>query len=61
MAAKHYKLVDVIIDEGQAESNLSRDFLLNFQEAMLLSLLGKSLLTKWQFDRCMEEIRKTQK
>ena len=59
MAAKHYKLIDVITDDNQVDPNISRNFLLNFQEAMLLSLLEKKLLTQWQFDRCVVDIKKT--
>ena len=58
MAAKHYNLTDVITDDNPVDPNVSRSFLLNFQEAMLLSLSEKKLLTQWQFDRCMNEIKK---
>jgi hypothetical protein len=36
----------------------NQDFKENFQTAILLSLLKNKQLTKWQFDFCVEELRK---
>lgn len=33
-------------------------FILNIQTAVLKALLTKDLLTKWQFDLCLEELKK---
>lgn len=34
-------------------------FIKNFQTAILLSLLENKLIAKWQFDRCTDELDKT--
>lgn len=36
----------------------NREFKENFQTAILLSLLEKGQLAKWQFDYCLEELAK---
>lgn len=34
------------------------DFIKNIKKSILLALLDKRLLTKWQYDCCMEKIKK---
>ena len=36
----------------------NREFKENFQTAILLSLLEKGQLAKWQFDLCLDELAK---
>ena len=59
MVAKRFEFVEIIANEVQAGSSQEQAFLANFQEGLLLSLLKKDLLTRWQFDRCMEGVKKT--
>lgn len=40
------------------KSGFNPQFVLNIQAAVLKALLSKELLTKWQFDLCMEELKK---
>ncbi|MEN6471480.1 MAG: hypothetical protein ABFC62_08440 [Clostridiaceae bacterium] len=58
MAKKRFALVEIIVDEKPDKQLQSQAFLQNYQTALFLSLLEKSLLTRWQFDRCVEELRK---
>ena len=55
--AKSFKLIEITKDEKQTEVDTNKKFTINFQEALLLSLLEKKLLSQWQFERCMEEIK----
>jgi hypothetical protein len=36
----------------------SQSFILNYQQAILLSLLNKRKITKEQFEKCMEKINR---
>jgi|GEM_PF-2896246 len=57
MAARCFKLIEITKAESQIDDNIIKNFTTNFQEALLLSLLEKSLLNQWQFEQCMEEIK----
>ena len=58
MAKRRFVLVGIEADEQAEKQFQPQAFLQNYQTALLLSLLGKNLLTQWQFDRCIEELRK---
>jgi len=58
MAKRRFVLVEVKADEQSEKQFNPQVFLHNYQTALLLSLLEKSLLTQWQFDRCLEELQK---
>lgn len=57
MAAKCFQLAGIETEECQTESFHLQAFLTNFQTAMLLSLLDRGLLTQWQFERCVEDLK----
>jgi len=42
------------------ELSENKDFYINFQKSILLSLMGKKQLTEWQFERCVEDLSKPQ-
>jgi hypothetical protein len=58
MKKKHFRLIEVVSQEPPDRLAVTQLFLQNYQTALLLSLLDKSLLTKRQFDQCMEELKK---
>ena len=58
MAAKGFRIIKITKDKSQIDDNIIKNFTMNFQEALLLSLLGKNLLTQRQFERCVEEIKR---
>lgn len=58
MAKNRFELVEIEADERSEEQLIPQAFLQNYQTALLLSLLETGLLTQWQFDRCIEELRK---
>ena len=58
MAKRRFALVEIEAAEQSGNLSCPQAFLQNYQTALLLSLLKKNLLTQWQFDRCLEELRK---
>jgi hypothetical protein len=42
------------------ELSENKDFYINFQKSILLSLMGKKQLTEWQFERCVEDLSRPQ-
>lgn len=58
MKKKYFRLVEVISQETPDRLAVTQLFLQNYQTALLLSLLDKNLLTKRQFDQCMDELKK---
>ena len=58
MEKKHFRLVEAVTQEPPDKPPGSQLFQLNYQTALLLSLLDKNLLTQQQFDQCMEELNK---
>lgn len=57
---KRRQLYMVELDTGQPAPKLNdnKNFIENFQTAILLSLLDKGIITKWQFDLCIDKLRK---
>jgi hypothetical protein len=58
MVKRRFALVEIEADEQSEKQFTPQAFLQNYQTALLLSLLEKGLLTQWQFDPCLEELRK---
>jgi hypothetical protein len=58
MAKRRFALVEIEADKQSVKQFQPQAFMQNYQTALLLSLLEKNLLTQWQFDRCIEELRK---
>jgi hypothetical protein len=58
MEKKYFMLGEAVSKEPSDRLPVSQPFMLNYQTALLLSLLDKNLLTKQQFDRCVEELQK---
>jgi len=58
MAKRYFGLVGIEADKQSEKQFQPQAFMQNYQTALLLSLLESGLLTQWQFDRCIEELRK---
>lgn len=58
MAKRRFELIKIIADEQSEQLFNPQAFLQNYQTALILSLLERGLLTQWQFDRCIEELKK---
>lgn len=56
MAKKQLTLMKIEVEE-QSPPEHSQAFLQNVQTALLLSILDKNLLTQWQFERCLENLK----
>lgn len=57
---KRRQLYMVELDSGQPALKLNdnKNFIESFQTAILLTLLDKGTLAKWQFDLCIDKLRK---
>lgn len=58
MAARHFKFITIETDECLSSTENTRVFEQNFQTALLLSLLQRGILNQWQFDSCLDELKK---
>ncbi len=58
MEKKYYRLGKAVSQEPSDRLSVSQPFILYYQTALLLSILDKNLLTRQQFDRCVEELQK---
>jgi len=56
------RLILLPLDKETRKIELSenKDFYINFQKSILLSLMGKKQLTEWQFERCVENLSRPQ-
>lgn len=57
MTKKQLKLVEIQSGEQLTQAQ-TQAFLQNFQAALLLSLLESDLLTQWQYELCVKEVKK---
>lgn len=58
MKRRQFYMVELEPSEEHNDLGLQKDFVRNFEAALLLSLLEKGQLNKWQYDCCMDEIKK---
>jgi hypothetical protein len=47
----------VELEREQNNLDMEKEFIRNFQTAILLSLLEKGQLNQWQFDCCMDKLK----
>lgn len=59
MHKRQLYMVELERNKLGTEYNKNLDFIKNFQTAILLSLLEDKLIAKWQFDQCMDELKRT--
>lgn len=54
---KRKRIYMVELEREQNNLDMEKEFIRNFQTAILLSLLEKGQLNQWQFDCCMDKLK----